>query len=72
MKPGDIIKVLEPYCSARITEVRVLPNGMIEKELPPWAPAKPPVFIRFEYLDGLKRGQKADAVLHPDDKIMQD
>lgn len=67
LRPGDLVRCDSPRGYARITEARTLPQSMVQPVL--GGDPKPGIFLKFLFMDGAKRGEFGDTLLHPDDQV---
>lgn len=65
---GTMIRIADPASDARIKAIEHLPNSSIERGIRGGDP-QPAILIRFEYMTGPKRGQRDDAMAHPEDRV---
>lgn len=68
LKPGDMIRIADPPSNGRVKSVETLPDSRIERGIEGGDP-QPAVLIRFLYMDGPKRGERGEALQHPQDRV---
>ena len=68
LQPGHLVRCDSPKCMARVRSISISPFDMAERGIGGGDP-QPAVIVSILYMDGPKRGERAEALLHPEDRV---